>query len=117
MTSNPSVPGWLVFVGSTVVALVFAGGLVGLLVAGRTVPEQLWVLAGVIATAYFGSGPFSIAHQGISATNRALIDTVNHAIASLRDAMPIIGASGTTTDTTGTMTSTVPPTTGEAAAS
>lgn len=100
------VPGWLVFIGSTTVALVFAVGMVLLLVLGRPVPEQLWVLAGVIATAYFGSGPFSIAHQGISATTRSLIETVNHGIATLHDAIRTIGANAPSTNTIGATTST-----------
>lgn len=99
------VPGWLIFVGSTLVALVFAVGLVVLLVLGHPVPDQLWVLTGVIATAYFGSGPFSVAHQSVSATNRNLIETVNHAIATLHDAIAGIsnqtGASITATTSPG----------------
>lgn len=86
------VPGWLVFVGSTGVAMVFAIGLVALLVLGKTVPDQLWILAGVIATAYFGSGPFSLMsqHQADAAAHQAttttqVIDLGNHAIAALRE--------------------------------
>lgn len=98
------VPGWLVFVGSTAVALVFAVGLVVMLVMQIPVPQELWVLVGVIATAYFGSGPFSVAHQGITTTNKALIDTVNHSIATLHTAIGSINTSGsamaTGTDTT-----------------
>ena len=117
MTSTTGVPGWLVFALTSVVALVFAGGLVALLLADRPVPEQLWVLVGVIATAYFGSGPFSIAHQGVSATNRALIETVNHGIATLHAAIGRTGGSDTTTDTTGATTSATPTTNGEPAPS
>lgn len=86
------VPGWLVFMGSTAVAMVFAIGLVTLLVLRIPVPDQLWILAGVIGTAYFGSGPFSLMsqHQAETASQQlqnagALVDTVNHAIATLRD--------------------------------
>ena len=99
MSTSTGVPGWLIFVGSTAVALVFTVGLVVLLILGRAVPEQLWVLSGVIATAYFGSGPFWTAHQQVSATNRSLIDTLNHTIATLRDGMAVIGASSSTTGT------------------
>lgn len=86
------VPGWLVFVGSTFVALVFAVGLVALLLLDRPIPDQLWILAGVIGTAYFGSGPFSLMsqHQADAAAHQAttttqVIDLGNHAIAALRE--------------------------------
>ena len=101
--SDPTgVPGWLVFAGSTVVALIVMIGLVLLLVLKIAVPEPYWVLVGVVGTAYFGAGPFSVAHSGVSATNRLLLDTVNHAIATLRDATT---AASTTATTIATATS------------
>lgn len=102
------VPGWLIFAGSTLVALVFSTGTMALLILGRSVPETLWILDGVVGTAYFGAGPFSVVHNATTSTTRALIDTLNHQIATLRDAVTAmthtvsIPSSGTTTVTTGT---------------
>jgi len=79
------VPGWLVFIGSTTIAAILVAGLVVMLVLRIEVPEPYWVLVGVVGTAYFGAGPFSLAHQNVAATNRLLLDTVNHAIATLRE--------------------------------
>lgn len=94
MSGRNGVPGWLVFVGSTVVALVLVVGIVTLLVLGRPVPDQLWIIAASIGVAYFGAGPFSLMsqHQAnasaqASTTTAALVDTVNHAIATLREAV------------------------------
>jgi hypothetical protein len=85
-------PPWLVYAGSTAVALVMVIGLVTLLVIGRPVPDQLWILAGVIGTAYFGGGAGAIlaGHQATTAAASSAIagqamDTANHAIATVRD--------------------------------
>lgn len=78
------VPGWLIFGGATIVAAILSGGLIALLLVGRTVPTELWVLEGVIGTAYFGAGPFSMAMQHSSTTSAQLLDTVNHSVEVLR---------------------------------
>lgn len=86
-------PGWAVYAGSTAVALGLVIGLVVLLVVGRPVPDQLWVLVGVAATAYFGGGAGVLAFQHQATTAAAssgvagqAMDTANHAIATVRDA-------------------------------
>jgi len=98
-----NVPGWLVFGGMTVVASIILGGLVALLLVGRTVPAELWTLGGAVGVAYFGSGPFSQVlngHQVAEANHAAhateLVDTVNHALATVRDTA---GAASTTSTT------------------
>lgn len=103
MPRSTTVPGWVVFAGATFVASIFAGGAMGLLLEGRTIPVELWVLLTAIGTAYFGSGPFSVAlghlagaGQMSGQTNAQLVDTVNHAIATLRDAVTAASTTATT---------------------
>lgn len=101
MKGNTIVPGWIIFTGATLVALLFVGGLVGLLLEGRTVPEQMWILLGVIMTAFFGGGPFyqALAHAqttttqsrdtvvDVLRTTSLSLETANHGIAALREAV------------------------------
>lgn len=103
------VPGWIIFVGSTLVASIISVGAVGLLWMGRPVPTEYWVLLTAIGTAYFGSGPFSVALQHLAAlgqqagaTNTALVDTVNHSVAVLNQA--IAGTNRTATTMAGGLT-------------
>lgn len=104
-----SVPGWVIFAGSTMVASIFAGGAMALLLMGRPIPTELWVLLTAIGTAYFGSGPFSVALQHLAAagqqagtTNAALVDTVNHSVAVLNQA--VVGTTRTATTMAGAAT-------------
>lgn len=104
-----NVPGWAIFAGSTMVASIIAVGAVGLLWMGRTVPTEYWVLLTAIGTAYFGSGPFSVALQHLAAagqqagqTNAALVDTVNHSVAVLNQA--VVGTTRTATTMAGAAT-------------
>lgn len=82
-----SVPGWLVFVGSTLVALVAVGGMVALLILRIPVPGELWGLVSVIGLAYFGAAPFhqSIAHA--QATEARLIELSHHNIQLAQDVL------------------------------
>lgn len=91
MLSSSSVPGWLAFVGSTLVAVIFAAGLVALLLTNHPVPDQLWVLSGVIATAYFGSGPFWGALGHATQTSNSLLGTVARSIDGLHDVVVVLG--------------------------
>lgn len=100
MLKYSGVPGWLVFGGATLVAAILSGGLIWLLLVGRTVPTELWVLEGVIGTAYFGAGPFSAAMQHSSTTAAQLLDTVNHSVEVLRATTAAALASPATSTTT-----------------
>lgn len=82
-----AVPGWLIFTGTTLVAALFGAGTVALLLLGRAVPDQLWVIDTAIAVAYFGAGPFSLMAQHVSGTNAQLLDTVNHSTDVLHTAI------------------------------
>lgn len=107
--TNSQVPGWLAFAGSTLVAVIFAGGLVALLLGNHPVPDQLWVLDGVIATAYFGSGPFWGALNHAAATNTALLATVDRSVDVLEHAVMVLGPITPTSPTNGPATTGSPP--------
>lgn len=100
MNRSVGVPGWLIFAGSTLVALVLMAGIILLLAEGKAIPDPLWIIAASIGVAYFGAGPFSLMSQhqanasaAATSTTAALVDTVNHAIATLREA--VAGTTGT----------------------
>lgn len=105
-TTSTTVPGWLVFIGMTVVALTVMGGVVALLIMGRDVPGELWGLVGAIGVAYFGAGPFMSTLSKQAVHEAQLLDTTNHSIESMRlvslaHAAPVTGlpariAEGTT---------------------
>lgn len=95
------VPGWLIFTGTTLVAALFGAGTVALLLLGRVVPDQLWVIDTAIAVAYFGAGPFSLMAQHQSQTNAQLLDTVNHNTNVLHTAISGLLTGTTTTNTPG----------------
>lgn len=82
--SASAVPGWLLFMGMTAVALTAVGGVVALLVMGRTVPGELWGFIGAIGVAYFGAGPFTQVLNRAAVHESHLLDTTNHSIESQR---------------------------------
>jgi hypothetical protein len=89
LNNNPpnGVPGWMIFLGSTLVALVVTGTVSILLILGRPVPQELWLTMAVIATAYFGGGPFLGVLTHNATTSHALLDTLNHGLAVLNQAV------------------------------
>ena len=101
-------PSTSVLICATIVASIVMGGTFALLLVGRPIPEWLPVFDAGVLTAYFGAGPFSVAVGHIrglaeqaGATNTALIDTVNHGIATLRDAVGALTKPSATPPTDG----------------
>jgi len=101
MTKQMTVPGWLVFAGTTLVASIFGVGTVSLLIIGRSIPEQLWMIDTAISVAYFGAGPFSLAAQHMAQTASALLDTVNHSTDVLHTAIRTMTTVPSPTNTPG----------------
>ena len=76
-------------IGLILIALVLLGGTFGLLIAGRPVPEPVWIAWGVVMTALYGHGTFL-------AQNAAHVRTVN----DLLDAVQTGARAATTTTPT-----------------
>lgn len=79
-----AVPGWLLYGGATLVASIFAAGTMALILIGRMVPTELWVIDTAISVAYFGAGPFQLVSSNHAAAMAHQLDTTNHAIETLR---------------------------------